>query len=70
MITLNHTINLVTEIDEKKMPAHLLNVFVNLSEIQMETMLRQTFISALEGEGFLDTINEGNSWAQVKVGNN
>ena len=70
MITLNHTINLVTEIDEKKMPAHLLNVFVNLSEIQMETMLRQTFISALEGQGFLDTINEGNSWAKVKVGNN
>ena len=70
MITLNHTINLVTEIDEKKMPAHLLNVFVNLSEIQMEMMLRQTFINALEGEGFLEHINEGNSWAQVKVGNN
>ena len=70
MITLNHTINLVTEIDEKKMPAHLLNVFVNLSEVQMEMMLRQTFISALEGEGFLEHLNEGNSWAQVKVGNN
>ena len=70
MITLNHSINLVTEIDENKMPAHLLNVFVNLSEVQMEMLLRQTFVSALEGEGFLDTINEGNSWAQVKVGNN
>ena len=70
MITLNHTINLVTEIDENKMPDHLLTAFVNLSEVQMETLLRQTFINALEGEGFLDTINEGNSWAQVKIGNN
>lgn len=70
MITLNHSINLITEIDENKMPDHLLNVFVNLSEVQMETLLRETFINALEGEGFLDTINEGNSWAQVKVGNN
>ena len=70
MITLKHSVNLITEIDENKMPDHLLTAFLNLSEVQMETLLRQTFISALEGEGFLDTINEGNSWAQVKVGNN
>lgn len=70
MITLTHSINLITEIDENKMPDHLLSAFVNLSEVQMETLLRQTFISALEGEGFLEHINEGNSWAQVKVGNN
>jgi hypothetical protein len=36
----------------------------------MEKMLRGAFVSALEGEGFLDTLNEGNSWAIVKVGNN
>jgi hypothetical protein len=36
----------------------------------MELLLRQTFVSALEGEGFLDTINAGNSWALVKVGDN
>jgi len=70
MITLNHSINLVTEIDENKMPDHLLSAFVNLSELEMEKMLRGAFISALEGEGFLDTLNEGNSWAIVKVGNN
>jgi hypothetical protein len=70
MITLNHSINLVTEIDEHKMPDHLLNTFLNLSEFEMEKMLRGAFVSALEGEGFLDTLNEGNSWAIVKVGNN
>jgi hypothetical protein len=67
MITLKHTINLITEIDENKMPDHLLTAFVNLSEVQMETLLRETFINALEGEGFLDKINEGNSWAVLKV---
>jgi len=67
MIKLNHSINLVTEIDEHKMPDHLLNAFINLSELEMEMLLRETFISALEGEGFLNTINEGNSWATVKV---
>jgi hypothetical protein len=67
MIKLNHTINLITEIDENKMPDHLLSAFVNLSEVQMEMLLRQTFISAMETEGFLESINSGNSWATVKV---
>ena len=67
MITLKHSVNLITEIDENKMPDHLLTAFVNLSEVQMEKLLRETFINALEGEGFLDTTNAGNSWAVVKV---
>jgi hypothetical protein len=70
MITLNHSVNLVTEIDEHAMPANLLAAFVNLSETEMEALLRGTFISALESEGFLNKINEGSSWATVKVGNN
>ena len=67
MITLNHTINLVTEIDENKIPDHLLTAMLNISEVQMEMLLRQTFISAMETEGFLEAINKDNSWAIVKV---
>jgi len=70
MITLNHSINLVTELDENKMSDVLLNRFLALDEVEMEMLLRSTFISALESEGFLNKINEGNSWAKVKVGNN
>jgi hypothetical protein len=70
MITLNHTVNLVTEIDEFKMPSHLLNTFLSLSEEHMEQMLRGAFVDALEGEGFLNKLNENNSWAIVKVGDN
>ena len=70
MITLNHTVNLITEIDEHKMPSHLLSVFLNLSEVEMETMLRGAFVSALMDEGFLDKMNENNQWATLKVGDN
>ena len=70
MITLNHSVNLVTEIDENKMPANLLTAFLSLDEVQMEMLLRSTFISALTETGFLNEINENNSWAVVKVGNN
>jgi hypothetical protein len=69
MITLNHSINLVTEIDEHKMPSHLLKTFLTLSELEMEKMLRGAFVQALQDKKFLDEINEGNSWAVVKVAN-
>ena len=70
MITLNHSINLVTEIDEHKMPSHLLTAFINLSELEMEKMLRGAFVSALMDEGFLDKMNENNQWAEIKIGDN
>jgi len=54
MITLKHSVNLITEIDEHKMPDHLLNAFLNLSELEMEKMLKGAFVSALIGEGFID----------------
>ena len=67
MLKLNHSINLVTEIDENKMPDHLLMLLVNLSEVEMETLLRETFITALESEGVLEKLNENNSWATLKL---
>jgi hypothetical protein len=70
MITLNHTVNLVTEIDEHKMPSHLLTAFLNLSELEMEKMLRGAFVSALMDEGFLDKMNKNNQWATLKIGDN
>jgi len=67
MITLNHSINLVTEIDENKMPDHLLNTFLNLSELQMEMLLRETFVRALNDLNVFEKINEHNTYAIVKV---
>ena len=70
MIALKHSINLVTEIDENKMPDNLLTAFLNLSELEIEKMLRGAFVNALIYEGFLDKLNENNQWAVLKVGEN
>jgi hypothetical protein len=70
MITLKHSVNLITKIDEHKMPDHLLNAFLNLSELEMEKMLKGAFVSALIGEGFIDKLNENNQWAEIKIGDN
>ena len=70
MIALKHSINLVTEIDENKMPDNLLTAFLNLSESELEKMLRGAFVNALIYEGFLDKLNENNQWAVLKVGEN
>jgi hypothetical protein len=67
MITLNHSINLVTEIDEHKMPSHLLSAFIGLSELEMEMLLRETFIRGLNDLGVFEKLNENNSYAIVKV---
>jgi hypothetical protein len=70
MITLKHSVNLVTEIDENKIPDHLLTAMLSLDEIAMEKLLRGAFINALEVKNFLDEINKDNTWAVVKVGEN
>jgi hypothetical protein len=67
MIKLNHSIKLVTEIDEHKMPSHLLSRFINLNELQMEMLLRSTFTAALIDLDVLDRMNAGNSWAVIKL---
>jgi hypothetical protein len=69
MITLNHSINLVTEIDENKMPDHLLSGLLNLSEVKMEMLLRESFIRGLNDLGVFEKLNENNSYAIVKVAN-
>jgi hypothetical protein len=70
MITLNHSINLVTEINEHLMPPSLLSRFVNLDEQQMEKLLRECFIGTMEQIGAIDKVNDGNTWATVKFGDN
>jgi hypothetical protein len=67
MITLKHSINLITEIDEHKMPSHLLSAFIGLNELEMEMLLRETFIRGLNDLGVFEKLNENNSYAIVKV---
>jgi hypothetical protein len=63
MITIPHTVNLVTEFDETHpIVQRLLNNVENPSEF-----LGQMFSELLISEGFLDKLNEGNTYAVVKV---
>ena len=49
------------------MPDNLLMLLVNLSEVEMEMLLRETFINAMESEGVLEKLNKDNSWATLKL---
>ena len=70
MITLNHTVNLVTEIDENLMPDHLLHAMLSLDEVTLNKMLASVFAGAIVEIGALDKINEDNTYAVVKFGDN
>jgi hypothetical protein len=64
-----HTVNLVADINEEKMPAHLLNLFVSLPEQEMKRLLTHVFIGAIDELGALDAINEDNTYATVSWAN-
>ena len=68
MMTFNHTVNLVTEIDEKLMPAHLLKALVSLDEVTLNKMFATVFAQAITEIGALDEINDNNTYAVVKFG--
>ena len=70
MMTFNHTVNLVTEIDEKLMPSHLLKALVSLDEVTLNRMFATVFKQAIIDVGALDKINKDNTYAVVKFGNN
>lgn len=65
-----HTVNLVAEIDENKMPSQLLHLFTSLPEAQMKKMLSDVFVGAITEIGALDKINEDNTYAVVRFANN
>jgi hypothetical protein len=65
-----HTVNLVAEIDETKMPSQLLHLFTSLPEADMKRMLSKVFVGAITEIGALDKINEDNTYAYVSFVNN
>lgn len=70
MIKLNHTINLVAEIDEHKAPDYVITALAEMPEEFIQKLFSQTFISAIDSLNAIDKINKNNSYAQIKWGNN
>ena len=63
MITINHTVNLVAEMDENNSTTKQLLALP--SEIQVY-MLEKVFIEVCKDINLLEHINDGNSWATIK----
>lgn len=70
MLTFNHSINLVTEIDPKTAPANVLNSIANMPEEILTKIFIDSFIDALNTHKFLDMLNENNTYATLKLGQN
>ena len=62
---LYHTVKLVTEIDETKMPNHMLSVLKSLDEKTLNDVLAGTFVGACNDVKLLEKLNEGNSYATL-----
>ena len=62
---LYHTVKLVTEIDETKMPNHMLSVLKSLDEKMINKVLAGTFVGACNELKLLEQLNENNSYATL-----
>ena len=66
MVLIQHSLNFVTELDETNPTAIRLLQLEKEMQVQMlESMLKEMLAPYLQPE--LDRINEGNSWAILKV---
>jgi hypothetical protein len=70
MLKFQHSINFVTEINEKTIPATMLESLTNLPPEIVNQIFVGAFINALEEHRFLEKLNENNTYATLKIGNN
>ena len=62
---LYHTVKLVTEIDETKMPSSMLSVLKSLDQKNRDAVFAGTFIGACNELNLLEQLNEGNQYATL-----
>lgn len=63
MISINHTVNLVAELDENNSTTKQLLTLSNEAQVYM---LEKVFIEACKDVSLLEHLNEGNSFATIK----
>ena len=69
MLKINHSINLVTEFDETKMPSDLLIAIKMYDKETLGKILAETFIEGLHDLEVFEKLNKFASYAVVKVAN-
>jgi hypothetical protein len=62
---LYHTVKLVTEIDETKIPNRMLSVLKSLDEKTLNDVLAGTFVGACNDVKLLEQLNENNQYATL-----
>jgi hypothetical protein len=67
IISVEHAITFIAEINVDKVPAHLLPALLALSESDLKEMCTGATLNAIETTSMLEIANENNSWAEVKL---
>lgn len=67
IISVEHAITFVAELNIDKIPANLLPTLLAMSESDLKEMCIGATLNALETAHTLEIANEGNSWAEVKL---
>ena len=70
MIEINHTVNLVAQIDEHKAPDYLISALATMPESFIQKLFSETFMASIDQLNTLEKINKNNSYANLKWGKN
>lgn len=67
IISVEHTITFLAELNIDKIPANLLPALLSMSESDLKEMCIGATLNALEEARTLEIANAGNTWAEVKL---
>ena len=67
IISVEHAVKFIAEINIDKVPAHLLPALLALKESELQEMCLGATLNAIETTSMLGIANENNSWAEVKL---
>lgn len=67
IIKVPHTVTFLAEINLDTIPANLVPALINLSESDLQAMVKDTTVHALNALHFAKQANEGGSWATISI---
>lgn len=66
-IKVPHTVTFLAEINLDTIPTNLLPALIKLSESDLQAMVKDTTLHALNALHFADQANAGGSWATISL---
>ena len=62
---ITHKVNVDVNFDDKTTPDHILSTLLQLTDTQMQKLLADVFVDAINATGAIDTINKNHAYAYV-----